>query len=341
MRLLISGFAETVAWCVAGLLFAAGMGLVAVRLLLLSPQIFWAVIFASFLAVFGFGLIRVIRRGRRRAWGGYTFVGLTGATLAGLIFTFAFKGPTASLKSDDSLGLHFDRMPLPDGSQLAYRQYEPAFNVPSPLPPIIILHGGPGVPPLKSAFDFYGRLTASGRNVYAYEQIGVGQSSKLARIEDYTLQRDVEDLDRFRQAIGAPKVVLVGLSWGTILAAHYMAQHSQAVERVVFISPAAFRQDERFRSDPGPTARADSSAPSPIPLRLFFVEMLAKLAPRAALMLGGQEEIGHDYDLLWADSAFADILSCRGTQPGAPTLETRKWRKLLRPYDDLTVHGAH
>jgi pimeloyl-ACP methyl ester carboxylesterase len=320
MRFFAIGFFQTSAWCIASLLVAFGTMLVAVKFFL-SAYFFWATIFLSFIIFFGFGFRKCFRKDSLYLWGGGLFFVISALVITSALLIFPWNGPITFPKSDDTLGLHFERMTLRDGNQLAYRLHTPLNQMPLTLPPIIILHGGPGVPPLKSAFDFYPRLTASGRKVYVYEQIGVGQSSKLRRVKDYTLQRNVEDLDEFRRRIGAQKVVLVGQSAGTIIAARYAVAHSEVVERLVLVSPALLLPSNISLSNFGLTARADNFAPNRGALRLLLAELMVKIDPRVALMLGSQEEMGRVYDRMWADPAFVDTLVCRGTRPGSATLD--------------------
>jgi hypothetical protein len=60
---------------------------------------------------------------------------------------------------------------------------------------------------------FYRQFAADGFRVYLYDQVGSGLSSRL-RVRDYTLERDVADLEAIRQQIGADRLILIGHSWG-------------------------------------------------------------------------------------------------------------------------------
>lgn len=218
------------------------------------------------------------------------------------------------------LELALDQLTLPDGTRLAYRKYDARGAGAGTLAPIVVLHGGPGVPPLERSFDYYGRLAESGHAVYVYEQIGVGQSSRLDDIRHYTLQRDIDDLDALRAAIGAQHIILIGQSWGAVLATHYRAQHPGVVDRTVLISPGAFRQDDRFHDDDSPTAAAEPDGGIHPPLKLVLAGLLARVSPAAAQIFVGQAELGRAYDAFWADPASADKFYCRGARPPAALL---------------------
>jgi proline iminopeptidase len=81
---------------------------------------------------------------------------------------------------------------LPTGSRIAYVRIA-AEGQTRPMP-IIFLHGGPGVPDMKGDAEFFGRLAQDGFDVYVYDQVGRGRSSRLDDPRGYTLERDVTDL---------------------------------------------------------------------------------------------------------------------------------------------------
>lgn len=232
---------------------------------------------------------------------------LTATVLAGL------TQEAFAAASSTELGLQ--QLVLHDGNRLAYRKYEPRGD--AQLAPIIVLHGGPGVPPLKASFDFYGRLAALGHAVYVYEQIGVGQSSRLDDVSGYTLQRNVDDLEELRAEIQAPRIILIGQSWGAVLATYYLARHPDAVERAILVSPGAFRRGDRFSNDYGRTASTGVHAP----LELMVAGWLARVNVQLALRFADQAELGRAYDAFWADPASVDAFNCRGYQPHPAHLE--------------------
>jgi pimeloyl-ACP methyl ester carboxylesterase len=79
-----------------------------------------------------------------------------------------------------------------------------------------------GRPP--SIKDIYGSFAANGFRVFLYDQAGSGLSGFLPHLRDYTVARSVADLEAIRQKIGVEKVILIGHSWGSTLAASYMAK---------------------------------------------------------------------------------------------------------------------
>ncbi|HEX8509563.1 MAG TPA: alpha/beta fold hydrolase, partial [Propionibacteriaceae bacterium] len=125
---------------------------------------------------------------------------------------------------------------LPTGSRIAY-SHQPAVGRARPGP-VVFLHGGPGTPG-EGLPAVAGNLAADGFEVYAYDQLGAGRSSRLTDVTGYTVARQVADLEAIRVAIDADRLVLVGQSWGATLAAAYVAAHPDRVAKVAFTSPGA------------------------------------------------------------------------------------------------------
>jgi proline iminopeptidase len=103
--------------------------------------------------------------------------------------------------------------------------------------PIVVLHGGPGVPDLAGDVAYFRPLTALGFDVIVYEQLGAGRSSRLADPTGYGIDRDVADLEEIRRVLGVERMVLVGHSNGGALAAHYLARYPAHVQALILSSP--------------------------------------------------------------------------------------------------------
>ncbi|KAA9379952.1 alpha/beta fold hydrolase [Microbispora cellulosiformans] len=204
---------------------------------------------------------------------------------------------------------------LPTGSRIAY-SHIPAVGRPRPAP-VVFLHGGPGT--ANDGISPAGRaLAADGFDVYAYDQLGSGRSTRLSDIRGYTVARQVADLDAIRRRLGADKIILIGQSWGGELAGHYLAAHPEHVAKAVLSSPGvlwygAFRERASGelwdRLSPRQRERAESLASSP---RMSAAQLLAEVNPSAAHALLGDDE---------ADELFRRILeaSVSAAQcPGRP-----------------------
>lgn len=102
--------------------------------------------------------------------------------------------------------------------------------------PVIVLHGGPDFDHayLLPELD---RLQDAFRLIY-YDQRGRGRSADGVRAEDVTLESDVEDIERVRRHFGLDAPVLLGHSWGTVLALEYALRHPTRVSQLVLMNPA-------------------------------------------------------------------------------------------------------
>lgn len=97
--------------------------------------------------------------------------------------------------------------------------------------PILTLHGGPGA---GHNYMLPLQALAADRQVIFYDQLGCGKADSPADEKVYTIQRSVDELDAVRKALGLEKVILVGHSWGAMLAIEYLCQGRGAgVEKLV------------------------------------------------------------------------------------------------------------
>jgi proline iminopeptidase len=102
-------------------------------------------------------------------------------------------------------------------------------------PPAVVLHGGPGADHgyLLPGFD----TLADGRELVYYDQRGGGRSP-VARDVPVGWREHVADLDALREVWGLERLVLVGYSWGGLLAQLYVTKHPDRVERLALVSSA-------------------------------------------------------------------------------------------------------
>ena len=176
---------------------------------------------------------------------------------------------------------------LPTGSRIAYSEYDPPAGVAVRPEAIVYLHGGPGVRQGPFDQDVYGSFAASGFRVFLYDQAGSGLSAFLPHLRDYTVARSVADLEAIRQKIGAERLILIGHSWGSTLAASYMAKFPTRVSKVVFHSPGRIWRLESERFD---YSRTDGGVPGLPRLRLLAALLLRDRNPDAAERLVPQLE---------------------------------------------------
>lgn len=111
---------------------------------------------------------------------------------------------------------------LPSGSRLAHLTV-PAAGGHARRTPVVVLHGGPGIPDLVGDAAYWGELSRLGFDVYVYAQLGAGPSTRLTDPTRYQVGRDVSDLEQVRLRLDADRLILVGHSYGGFLAAAYLA----------------------------------------------------------------------------------------------------------------------
>ncbi|HEY6269397.1 MAG TPA: alpha/beta fold hydrolase [Candidatus Acidoferrum sp.] len=107
---------------------------------------------------------------------------------------------------------------------------------------MIVLHGGPDfdhsylLPELDLLSDSY-------RLIY-YDQRGRGRSAEGVQPEDVSLASDIADIEKVRQYFKLDSVVLLGHSWGTVLALEYALRYPQRVSRMILMNPAPASADD-------------------------------------------------------------------------------------------------
>lgn len=98
---------------------------------------------------------------------------------------------------------------------------------------IVVLHGGPGGD--FRSLQALDALTDAYRVVY-YDQRGAGRSQRVDAAA-LKLEAHVAELHGVIAEVGGGPVVLLGHSWGAILATAYLGRHPEAVARAVLIEP--------------------------------------------------------------------------------------------------------
>jgi proline iminopeptidase len=273
---------------VAGLAAFLAAATLTARLPLLSAC--GVVIMALTAVVVGAAGWRLLRH-RERTVGFAVLVTLACASLAGMSVLVPGARPAAG---PAPAWVRF--WTLPTGSHLAYA-YLPATGPKRPYP-VVFLHGGPGTPG-NGLPAVAGSVAAAGFDVYSYDQVGAGRSSRLDDVTGYTVARQVADLEAIRRTLGADRIILVGQSWGGSLTAQYLAAHGEHVAKAVFTSPGALwgRQypgskagEPWNRLSPAQKARLDRLNSAP---RIIAASLLLQINPGAAHALVGDREVDH------------------------------------------------
>jgi proline iminopeptidase len=150
-------------------------------------------------------------------------------------------------------------------------------------PPLLLIPGGPG----GSHDVFHPWLLPLSRRfrVITYDGYGRGRSAKAASPREYSFQRDVEEVEALRQALGIERWAVFGHSYGGFVAEAHAVAHPQRVQRLV-LSNAMIRGADWQRANERYNVR----------LAVTFPELWAKVeALRAAGVKEGDPRLQAAY----------------------------------------------
>ena len=177
---------------------------------------------------------------------------------------------------------------MKDGYKIAYTKIES--DSANANPPIIFLHGGPGGYIHSAIITQMKEVAAKGYTVYLYDQIGSGLSDRLPKPKDYSFAKHLKDLNEIiTTQIKAHSVILIGHSFGGILATHYTANHPDKISKLILSSPGDL-QPYRTNTD-GTLANMDSLYPIPskyqfkTPIEVFEQTEKDFLQPRIVMSM--------------------------------------------------------
>lgn len=154
---------------------------------------------------------------------------------------------------------------MKDGFKIAYTKI--AGDSANTNPPIIFLHGGPGGYIHSSILNQMKEVARYGHTVYLYDQIGSGLSDRLPKPKAYSFEKHLKDLNEIiLSQIKVNKVILIGHSYGGILATHFAANHANKVDKLILSSPGDL-QPYRTNTDGTMT---DMSTLYPVPSTFQF-----------------------------------------------------------------------
>ncbi|WP_216319222.1 alpha/beta fold hydrolase [Deinococcus aestuarii] len=102
---------------------------------------------------------------------------------------------------------------------------------PETFPPLIVLHGGPGLDHTEFA-DYLDPLTDTVRLVLLDER-AQGRSDREAPAETWTLGQMAADVSAVARALGAPRYAVFGHSYGAFVALQHAVEHPGAAAATV------------------------------------------------------------------------------------------------------------
>ena len=119
---------------------------------------------------------------------------------------------------------------------LGYRTYFRAVGETShDKPPLLLLHGGPGS--THNYFEVLDRLAQEDeRQIISYDQLGCGNSYLDGHPELWTMETWIGELKEVRKALSLDEVILLGQSFGGILALEYVCRYETKGVRGLVLS---------------------------------------------------------------------------------------------------------
>lgn len=118
--------------------------------------------------------------------------------------------------------------------------YEIAGDITTDVP-LLFVHGGPGAGVSTADKALFAGLQ---RPVVYFDQRGCGLSRFEQRLNGNTTEQLVEDIEKLRNALSLPKLILVGGSWGSTLSLLYAVRYPQYIDSMLLWGIFLCRQQE-------------------------------------------------------------------------------------------------
>jgi proline iminopeptidase len=113
--------------------------------------------------------------------------------------------------------------------------------------PLLLIPGGGG-----GSHDYFHphfeALHEHFRVVY-YDGFGRGRSERAKRPDEYSVERDVQEIDALRRALGIERWHVYGHSYGGLVAQAYAARYPQSVSRLVLANTFVSAEDYQASND--------------------------------------------------------------------------------------------
>jgi proline-specific peptidase len=191
--------------------------------------------------------------------------------------------------------------------------------------PLVVVHGGPGVPhgylePLEEWAD-------AGRRVVFYDQLGCGASDHPHDLSLWTVELFVSELLAVREALGLERCHLLGQSWGALLSIEHVLAHPDGIATLTLADPlvsapqwcaeaAGLRAQLPSDLQEALTrCEADGTTDSPAyeaAMLFYYRRHVCRLDPWPACLMRALDALAEDpevYRTMWGPSEF----HCTGT----------------------------
>ena len=173
------------------------------------------------------------------------------------LFKSEFSDYEEHCMSQQSLREQEGFIPVEQGYRIWYRIV--GGGAESERVPLLMLHGGPGVP--HDYLENLAALASADRRVIFYDQLGCGRSDKPDDTSLWQVPRFVEELATVRRELGLERVHILGQSWGGMLAIEYALTQPAGLVSLVLANttssiPMWIAEANRLRADLPPEVNA-------------------------------------------------------------------------------------
>jgi proline iminopeptidase len=203
-----------------------------------------------------------------------------------------------------------------------------------PATPLLVLHGGPGMPS-----HYLAPLTGMARQrpVVLYDQLGCGRSDRPQDESLWTVSRAAAEVEAVRRALGLGRVHVLGHSWGGFLALVHAQVHGDVASLVLsspLVSVAGWMEDAAElvgrlparlrRTIAEHEERGTFDDPAYLEATtVFYRRFLCKLEPWPPELRRTFDHLGEGpYRVMWGPSEFTQTGNLRGSDltPSLPRL---------------------
>ena len=184
-------------------------------------------------------------------------------------------------------------------------------------PALLVLHGGPGMG--HDYLEGLAALASPSQRVVFYDQLGCGRSDCPDDPGRWVVSRFVREVDFVRQALGLKEVVILGQSWGGMLAIEYMLTQPEGVAGLILsnsLSSAPLMEEEllRLKRALPPQALATleacekngttDSAEYKTASLAFYSRHLLRMDPLPPDIVEALETSNQVYEVMWGKNEF-------------------------------------
>ena len=143
--------------------------------------------------------------------------------LSGLVMIGCASAQTPQPTSDVSIHGHGQFVATPMGRLYYEREGQG--------PPVVLVAGGPGGSH-ASFHPWFSRLAGTHTVIY-FDNIGRGRSDRLPASRQYTVERDAEDIENLRRALGFETITVLGHSYGGMPALAYALRYPSHTDHLI------------------------------------------------------------------------------------------------------------